>query len=156
MPERAFWERRETSPRWHVIQGAATLDILYHLIGVVKCPTADPLRPEVMRAETSRLVLEAPLALAVDALQVGQHLWVVYHLHRVEGWQDAHLPDLFTRRIACRPNPIGVTLTRIVALDGATIAVVGLDAIDGSPILDIKPYKPVFDAPPVHPGERKR
>ena len=130
--------------------------IIYHPIGVVRCPIADPLRPEVMRAETSRLVLEARFIPAVDALQVGQHLWVIYHLHRVERWHDAHLPDLFTRRVACRPNPIGVTLTRIVAVDDSMITVAGLDAIDGSPILDIKPYKPVFDAPPVHPAERVR
>ena len=132
------------------------MTIIYHPIGVVKCPIADPLRPEIIRAEVSLLVLEARFVPAVDALQVGQHVWVVYHLHRVEGWRDAHLPDLFTRRTARRPNPIGITLTRIVAPDGATITVAGLDAIDGSPILDIKPYKPVFDAPPVHPAERVR
>jgi len=103
----------------------------------------------------SRLVLEPRFAPAVAALKVGQHLLVVYHLHRAEGWLDEWMEELLTRRIACRPNPIGVTLTRIVALGGSTITVVGLDAINGSPILDIKPYKPILDAPPVHPSERK-
>ena len=61
--------------------------------------------------------------------------------------------ELFTKRTANRPNPIGVTLTRVVAWQDATITVVGLDAMDGTPILDIKPYKPIFDAPPVTPEE---
>lgn len=129
--------------------------VAYHPIGIVECPIAEPLRPEVIRAVESRLVLEPRFAPAIAALEVGQHLLVVYHLHHAEAWQDQHMEELFTRRIAGRPNPIGVTLTRIVALSGATITVVGLDAINGSPILDIKPYKPIFDVPPVHPTERE-
>ena len=130
-------------------------DIVYQAIGIVECPVADPLRPEVIRAVASRLVLERRFAPAVAALKVGQHLMIVYHLHRVEAWQDRYMEELFVRRIACRPNPVGVTLTRIVALSGSTITVVGLDAIDGAPILDIKPYKPIYDVPPVHPAERE-
>jgi tRNA-Thr(GGU) m(6)t(6)A37 methyltransferase TsaA len=130
--------------------------VVYQPIGVVQCPVTDPLPPEAIRAVESHLVLEPRFAPAVAALEVGQHLWVVYHLHRAPAWQERHMPELFARRIACRPNPLGITLVRITALQGATVAVVGLDAVDGSPVLDIKPYKPVFDAPPVHPAERGR
>ena len=124
-------------------------------IGLVECSICDPFRPEEMRGVESRLVLEPRFAPAVAALDVGQYLIVVYHLHRAEAWQDNLMPELFTRRIANRPNPIGVTLTRVVALNGMTITVLGLDAVDGSPILDIKPYKPIWDEPPVAPSERK-
>jgi tRNA (Thr-GGU) A37 N-methylase len=103
----------------------------------------------------SRLVLEARFAPAVVALEIGQHLLVIYHLHCAEAWHEHHMAELFTRRIASRPNPIGVTLTQVVALNGATVTVVGLDAVNGSPILDIKPYKSIFDAPPIHPAERE-
>jgi tRNA (Thr-GGU) A37 N-methylase len=92
----------------------------------------------------SRLVLEARFAPAVVALEIGQHLLVIYHLHCAEAWHEHHMAELFTRRIASRPNPIG-----------ATVTVVGLDAVNGSPILDIKPYKSIFDAPPIHPAERE-
>jgi tRNA (Thr-GGU) A37 N-methylase len=129
--------------------------IAYQPIGIVECPIIDPLRPEDIRSLESRLVLEPRFAPAVAVLKVGQHLLVIYHLHQIEKWHDRYMTELFTRRIAYRPNPIGVTLTRIVALNGSTITVVGLDAIDGSPILDIKPYKPIFDTPPVHPAERE-
>ena len=94
---------------------------------------------------------------------VKQHDWIAlehlepyspeYNLRQIKEWHDSLMTEWLTRRIACRPNPIGVTLTRIVALQGAAITVVGLDAINGSPILDLKPYKPIFDAPPVHPLE---
>jgi tRNA (Thr-GGU) A37 N-methylase len=129
--------------------------IIYHPIGIVECPVAGPLRPEAIRGVESRLVLEPRFAPAVAALEVGQHLWVVYHLHRVEDWHGRHVAELFTRRIAPRPNSIGVTLTRVVSLSNSTIVVVGLDALHGSPILDIKPYQPIFDTPPVHPAERE-
>jgi len=131
------------------------LAIAYNPIGIVESPIIEPLRPEVIRAVKSRLALHPCFAQAVAGLEVGQHLLVIYHIHHVRPWQDDLMPELFTRRIAGRPNPIGVTLTRIVALNDSTITVVGLDAINGSPILDIKPYQPIFDAPPVQPQVRE-
>lgn len=124
----------------------------YHPIGVVECAVREALRPEEIRGVESRLVLESRFAPSVAALEVGQHLVVVYHLHRAKESQDWHVTELFTRRMASRPNPIGVTLTRVLALAGSTITVVGLDAIDGSPILDIKPYKRIWDERPVEPS----
>jgi tRNA (Thr-GGU) A37 N-methylase len=131
-----------------------TFATVYRAIGTVECAITEALRPEVIRAVESQLVLEPEFAPAVAALEVGEYLWVAFHLHKAEAWHSAHMEQLFKRRIACRPNPIGVTLTRIVAAEGSTITVIGLDAIDGSPILDIKPYKPIFDTPPVHPARR--
>jgi tRNA (Thr-GGU) A37 N-methylase len=129
--------------------------ITYHPIGVVLGSPQELLPPEQMRCEMARLVLEPRFAPAVSALKVGQHLWVVYHLHRVESRSCQPPTDLFSRRIADRPNPIGVTLVRVVAVEEATVTVAGLDAVDGTPILDLKPYQPIWDEPPVHPAERK-
>jgi tRNA (Thr-GGU) A37 N-methylase len=126
----------------------------YWPIGVVRCPIREPLRPEEMRGIEAVLVLEERLAPAVAALQRGDHLWVISHLHRVEPWSDRQMAALFRRRTASRPNPIGVTLVRVVSVRDSTVTVVGLDAIDGTPILDMKPYKPVYDTLPVHPAER--
>ena len=71
-------------------------------------------------------------------------------------WDARCIDELFRRRIACRSNPIGVTLVRVVGTQGSTVTVIGLDALDGSPILDIKPSQPRFDAPPVEPGAQER
>lgn len=99
------------------------------------------------------LVLEPRFTPALSALEVGQHLWVVYHLHKAELISGKPSKDLFTRRIPVRPNPIGITLVQVVAVEGATITVIGLDAVNGTPILDLKPYQPVWDEPPVLPQE---
>lgn len=118
---------------------------------MVECAAHAPIRPELIREQPARLVLEARFAPAAAALEPGQSLLVIYHLHRAEPWREELMPELFRRRIACRPNAIGVTLVRVLAWEAApqavTITVVGLDALDGSPILDIKPYQPVWDAP---------
>jgi tRNA (Thr-GGU) A37 N-methylase len=57
------------------------------------------------------------------------------------------MPELgiFAQRAKHRPNPIGITAARVVGRDGAVLRVRGLDAIDGTPILDVKPYVPAFD-----------
>ena len=59
------------------------------------------------------------------------------------------MPELgiFAQRAKHRPNPIGVTAVRLLGVDGNVLRVRGLDAIDGTPVLDIKPYFPRFDAP---------
>jgi tRNA (Thr-GGU) A37 N-methylase len=71
--------------------------------------------------------------------------------------QAAHrLPVQPDRRHARARRPIGVTLVRVVGTQGSTVTVIGLDALDGSPILDVKPSQAVFDAPPVEPGAQER
>lgn len=82
------------------------------------------------------------------------HAIVLYHLHLVRGYELAVVPFLddaphgiFATRSPKRPNPIGISIFRIAGIDGNTVSVIDVDAVDGSPILDIKPYVPAFDAP---------
>jgi tRNA-Thr(GGU) m(6)t(6)A37 methyltransferase TsaA len=60
----------------------------------------------------------------------------------------AHMPlaGIFAQRAKDRPNPLGITAVRILAVSSSSLEVQGLDAIDGTPVLDIKPYVPDFDA----------
>lgn len=125
--------------------------ISFQPIGVVDSSIKEPLRPAEMRGITAVLALEPRFAGAAARLRPGDYLWVIYHLHHIE--TPAELPaDLFARRIPTRPNPLGLTLVQVLLVEGARITVHGLDAIDGSPILDLKPYNPRYDAPPVTPG----
>jgi len=55
---------------------------------------------------------------------------------------------IFATRSPKRPNPIGISIFRLVRIAGPDIHVLDVDAVDGSPILDIKPYVPAFDAVP--------
>jgi tRNA (Thr-GGU) A37 N-methylase len=67
---------------------------------------------------------------------------------RPRGRADWPEVGIFAQRAKARPNRIGVTTCELVAVDGRTVRVRGLDAIDGTPVLDIKPYLPEYDAVP--------
>ena len=64
---------------------------------------------------------------------------------RVKPFLDQHLRGIFATRHPRRPNPIGLSVVRLAARHGATLEVEGIDVLDGTPLLDIKPYVPEFD-----------
>jgi tRNA (adenine37-N6)-methyltransferase len=75
------------------------------------------------------------------------HLFVIWVFDRSEGYEllgtpptDTKPHGVFATRSPYRPNPIGLTVVKLVGRDGPTLRVVGLDMLDGTPILDIKPY----------------
>jgi len=87
------------------------------------------------------------------------HVLVVFLMHqawfdpadlvsRPEGREDLPEIGIFAQRARHRPNPIGTSAVRIEAVQSNVITVRGLDAIDGTPLLDIKPYFPNYDAVP--------
>jgi tRNA (adenine37-N6)-methyltransferase len=105
----------------------------------------------------SRITLLPPLdARAVVGLEQFSHLEVVYLFDRVDA-DDVHLgvrhprgnPDwpevgVLAQRVKNRPNRLGVSTCELVSVDGDVLVVRGLDAIDGTPVLDIKPYMSEF------------
>ena len=93
---------------------------------------------------------------ALEGMERYKHLLVVYHIDRSPGYRERVHPmgdpsrperGVFATRSPCRPNPIGITVVEILAVEGTKICVTGLDALDGSPLLDIKPYEEHFDSP---------
>lgn len=107
----------------------------------------------------SRLELMPPFAGAADGLDQWSHAIVLTWLHADPGgeappadWRRrprgrADLPRLgvFAQRGRMRPNPVGVTTVAIVRVEPGVVVVRGLDAIDGTPVLDVKPWAAVFD-----------
>ncbi len=80
------------------------------------------------------------------------HLILVYHLHLSRGFTPTVTPFLddeprgvFATRSPRRPNPIGLSTVRLVRVEGHTLYVEDVDVVDGTPLLDIKPYVPQFD-----------
>ncbi|MGB2727772.1 MAG: tRNA (N6-threonylcarbamoyladenosine(37)-N6)-methyltransferase TrmO [Halobacteriota archaeon] len=80
------------------------------------------------------------------------HLIVLYWLHKSTGYSllvktpwDTELHGLFTTRSPNRPNPIGISIVRLIERKGNILGVKGVDAIDGTPLIDIKPHVPEFD-----------
>ncbi len=101
--------------------------------------------------------VDAALAAGLDGLDQFSHVVVIFLMHqatfdaardlvrRPQGRADMPETGIFAQRAKHRPNPIGITAVELVKVEGNVLTVRGLDAIDGTPVLDIKPYFPVFD-----------
>ena len=83
------------------------------------------------------------------------HLLLIYHFHRSRGvsltvtpYLDTVPRGLFATRAPNRPNPIGLSIVRLVRIAGSHLHVENIDVIDGTPLLDIKPHVPDFDCAP--------
>jgi tRNA (adenine37-N6)-methyltransferase len=132
--------------------------VVYHPIGLVASAHVDldgmPLQPIADESGESRIeVFEAHRG-CLDDLDGFSHVWVLAHLHETTGW-DAAVPTFlddtthgtFATRSPRRPNPVGLSLARIVSVEELAVVVDGIDLLTGTPVLDIKPYVPLFDVP---------
>jgi len=91
---------------------------------------------------------------ALKTLGFFEYIIVLYHFSEVESWDptvnppsstEKHDFGLFSTRSPKRPNPIGFSIVKLERIEGGTLYVTGIDAFDGTPILDIKPYLPSID-----------
>jgi len=93
----------------------------------------------------------------LDGIEGFSHLYLLYVFHRAEPcvrlhvkpFLDDELHGVFATRFPSRPNPLGLSVVRLVERQGNVLAVLGVDMFDGTPLLDIKPYIPEFDIHPV-------
>ncbi len=117
-------------------------------IGHVENEIHEPVRPDAIKAVDSRVVLDPELVEGLTGLAAGDRIMVVFAFHRAEGWDLLQHPrgdrsrprrGVFALCSPHRPNPIGITVVDLVAIHGNVLEVRGLDAINGSPVLDLKP-----------------
>ena len=111
-----------------------------------------PLQSVAAAEEPGRIEIEPDLVDGLRDLDGFSHIVVVSHLHRgdpgglvVVPFLDDTARGVFATRSPRHPNPIGLTVVRLVSVDGSTLHVLGLDLLDGTPVLDVKPYVPAFD-----------
>jgi len=128
-------------------------------IGVVKSPVKEPI-DENWRQVIAEIQLIDSLAPGLKGLDRFSHLIIVFFMHQYSftpatdlvrrPQERADMPEvgIFAQRAKHRPNPIGITAVELIELRGPVLVVKGLDAIDGTPVLDIKPYVPAFDSRP--------
>lgn len=108
----------------------------------------------------SELIIDSSFEQCLDGLEEFSHLIVLYWMHRVSpeersitkvhprGNANSPLTGIFATRSPARPNPIGVITVRLLEHKGNILKVSGLDAIDGTPLIDIKPLLPGYDSAP--------
>ncbi len=126
-------------------------------IGVVRNAVKEPI-DEGWGGVESEIVLDAGLADGLDGIEAFSHVLIVYWMHRAaeaeavrlrrrpQGRADMPEVGIFAQRARHRPNPIGVTAVPLLRREENRLVVRGLDAIDGTPVMDVKPYVPQFDA----------
>jgi tRNA-Thr(GGU) m(6)t(6)A37 methyltransferase TsaA len=133
-----------------------TQRICFEPIGVVRSPFKDPegtpINPQGGRGVAGTVEVLPEHADGLRDLDGFSHITLVYHLHLSRGHRLLVRPFLddvergvFATRAPRRPNPIGVSTVRLVRVEGTTLHVEDLDIVDGTPVLDIKPYVPEFD-----------
>jgi len=127
-------------------------------IGIVRNRVQEP-RMEGWDEVPSDIIVKKELTGALDGLEGYSHVLVLFYLHRVSDEERARthchprgdprypLQGVLATRTQHRPNPIGASVVRLLRRRRNVLRVQGLDAINGTPVLDIKPYIPHYDAP---------
>ena len=129
------------------------MDVIYRSIGIVRSPFTQaagmPIQPSRAQGAEGCLELEPEFWPGLMDLDGFSHLLLASHLHRTGAAQLQVVPFLDTRprgifatRSPARPNPIAISLLRILRLEPGRVLVADLDLLDGTPILDIKPTSP--------------
>lgn len=132
---------------------AGDQNVHYRPIGVVRSPfkDRDGAPRQAVHAAGVLGTIEIDPSFAEGLVDVGgfSHLLVVYHMHLVRGRHlTAHPPwdtrphGVFATCSPHRPNPIGVSVVRLERVAGNVLHIAGLDMVDGTPVLDLKPYVP--------------
>jgi tRNA-Thr(GGU) m(6)t(6)A37 methyltransferase TsaA len=127
-------------------------------IGVIHTPFAEgdeiPIQPTFSEA-IGQVEVYPEYAEGLQGIEGMSHIILLYVLHRSEGYSlrvkpflDDQPRGLFATRHPLRPNPIGLSAVRLLGRRGTTLDVEGIDVLDGTPLLDIKPYVPEFDVKP--------
>jgi tRNA-Thr(GGU) m(6)t(6)A37 methyltransferase TsaA len=127
--------------------------IVFHPIGVVRNQIPGP-RYHDWAEVVSEIILDDKYAPALDGIEEYSHVEVLFYIAGVtneqrhtlklhpQGRADSPLVGIFATHTQFRPNPIGITVARLLERQGSRLRVQGLDAYDGTPILDIKAYAP--------------
>ncbi len=131
-------------------------------IGVVRSPFTEqpgtPIQPSTAAGALGRVELLPEYEEALRDLDGFERVWLVYFFDRARPWKPLVVPfrdrverGLFATRAPARPCPIGLSAVELVSVSGPVLEVRGIDVLDGTPLLDLKPYVPEFDA---HPASR--
>ncbi len=130
--------------------------VVFEPIGYVKSPIDSPqnapIQPSGARAIEAEIVLDERFIDGLKDLSGFSHIIVIYHFHLVRDFKlrckpflDDAVHGIFAIRGPARPNPIGLSIVALKDVVDNRLYIRGADMVDGTPVLDIKPYVPQFD-----------
>jgi tRNA-Thr(GGU) m(6)t(6)A37 methyltransferase TsaA len=128
-------------------------------IGIIQTPFTDiagmPIQPNGARGIRGSVRIFSKYAEGLGDIEGFSHLFLIYAFHHCTSYQLAVTPFLdtisrgvFATRAPRRPNAIGLSTVRLIEVNGTTLVVEDVDILDGTPLLDLKPYVPAFDSYP--------
>ncbi|HYA42995.1 MAG TPA: tRNA (N6-threonylcarbamoyladenosine(37)-N6)-methyltransferase TrmO [Syntrophobacteraceae bacterium] len=132
-------------------------NVVYVPIGIVRSPfktvEGTPIQPIGAKGVRGQIELREEFIAGIKDLEGFSHLILIYHFHlskgfnlRVQPFLDNERRGVFATRAPKRPNPIGISVVRLVEIEGKYVTIEDVDILDGTPLLDIKPYVPQFDS----------
>jgi tRNA-Thr(GGU) m(6)t(6)A37 methyltransferase TsaA len=134
------------------------MPIVFEPIGVIHSPFNDlrdmPIQPPGAAGVSGTVEVFTPYRAGLADLDGFSHLILLYHFHQSRGFDLQVVPfmddrprGLFATRAPKRPNPIGISIVGLERIEGGVLHIQNVDILDDTPLLDIKPYVPAFDAP---------
>ena len=126
-------------------------EIIYRPIGIIHSPFGSidgtPNQATAGKDVEGIIEIEPEYVEALSDLEGFSHIILIYHFHlsagyslKIKPFRHDHIRGAFATRSPRRPNPIGMSVVRLVRIDGGKIYVKDIDVVDGTPLLDIKPY----------------
>ena len=130
--------------------------IAYVPIGVIhskfKEPKGVPIQSAAAKGIEGTVEVFPEYVEGLEDLEGFSHIILIYHFHlsrhstlKVKPYMDDRMHGVFATRAPARPNPIGISVVRLVGIERNVLYIQDVDIVDGTPLLDIKPYVPEFD-----------
>lgn len=134
------------------------MHITFQPIGLIHSPFKRledmPIQPTSEGSAAGYLEVYPQFVGGLKDLEGFSHIYLLYHLHQarqhkllVTPFLDTQPRGVFATRAPNRPNPIGLSLVALARIEDNRVHVANLDVLDGTPLLDIKPYVPAFESP---------
>jgi tRNA-Thr(GGU) m(6)t(6)A37 methyltransferase TsaA len=138
------------------------MKIEYRPIGTIHSPFTTtkemPIQPVGAKSIFGTIEIFPEYVEGLKDLEGFSHIILLYHFHRSQGtkltvipFMDSRPRGVFSTRAPKRPNPIGLSVVKLVKIRGNILHIENVDVLDGTPLLDIKPYVPEFD---LYPADR--
>lgn len=139
--------------------GETEKPIVFTPIGIIRSPFTDiagmPIQPGGARGVRGTVEVSEDYAEGLYDLDGFSRIILLYAFHKCDSCKltvtpflDTGTHGVFATRAPCRPNPIGLSVVRLTGREGGTLIIEDVDILNGTPLLDIKPYVPAFDAYP--------
>jgi len=136
------------------------MEISLHSIGRIlssfKNPAGMPIQPAAAQGVQGQVELFPEYVQGIQDLEGFSHIFLIYYFHKINTSKLTVIPFLddrphgvFATRAPQRPNPIGLSVVKLIKVNGNMLHIENVDILDGTPLIDIKPYVPLFDEHPV-------